>query len=88
MDIGRDRMDRILPRSVGDTSMITYISDKFPSYPVSCLFDIFFSDFLDAFLSSFDYIMTMNEFFLLAIFIICFKGIIILLSLIFPSDPL
>ena len=53
----------ILPRSMGNTSMITYISYKCPSYPVSCLFECLFYDFLDAFLLIFDYIMTRNEFF-------------------------
>ena len=46
---------------VGETSMITYSAEKFPSYPVSFLFECFFSSFLNACVLSFDVIMINNE---------------------------
>ena len=46
----------------GNNSMITYIAEKFPSDPVSYLFECLFSAFLNACVLSFGVIMIRNEF--------------------------
>ena len=68
--------------------MITYISEKCPSDPVSCLFECLFSEFVYACLLSFDVIMMSNKLCPLMFSHHCFRSLRRLLSLISPSGPL
>ena len=45
----------------GGTSMVTYSAEKYPVDTVSRLFECLISNFLDAYVLSFDLIMTRNE---------------------------
>ena len=88
LDTREDRMERTFPRRGGGGSMITYSAEKYPSDPVSCLFERLFSDFLNACMLSFDVIMINNDLCPLVFFHHCFRRLGRIFFLLVSSVPM